>query len=219
MASVSPAPAGNARPMPTPAAAKSRPSRSRCARRKSSATKARSGRLPEPRWSKTPGPAPPKSMSSSPRQKRPTSVALTSASIFPPRCSPAAPCSLSTPRRQIEIMFNEPAGVLVRDDRRKGSYDIQVVLALATGKLAAGQPVRKSFALKVTCEVDRNPVEFCIDASRPGQIFDGLGGNFRLQNARTDPQVIQYSLDNLRIAWGRVEMPWSLWHPTEDVDP
>jgi len=131
----------------------------------------------------------------------------------------AAGVRFLTPRRQIEIMFNEPADVLVRDDRRKGSYDIQVLLAVATGKLAAGQPVRKSFALKVTGEVDRNPVEFSIDASRPGQIFDGLGGNFRLQNARTDPQVIQYSLDNLRIAWGRVEMPWSLWHPTEDVDP
>src|ERR1035437_4642091 len=116
-------------------------------------------------------------------------------------------------------MFNEPTDILVRDDRRKGIYDIQVLLAVATGKLAAGQPVRKSFALKVTGEGDRNPVEFSIDASRPGQIFDGLGGNFRVQNARTDPQVIQYSLDNLRIAWGRVEMPWSLWHPTEDVDP
>lgn len=122
----------------------------------------------------------------------------------------AAGVRFLTPRRQIEIMFNEPADVLVRDDRRKGIYDIQVLLAVATGKLAAGQPVRKSFALKVAGEVDRNPVEFSIDASRPGQMFDGLGGNFRLQNARTDPQVIQYSLDNVRIAWGRVEMPWAL---------
>jgi hypothetical protein len=124
-----------------------------------------------------------------------------------------------TPRRQIEIRFNEPTGILVRDDRRKGSYDIQVLLAVSTGKLAAGPPVKKSFALKVTGEVDRNPVEFSVDASRPGQIFDGFGGNFRLQNARTDPQVIQYSLDNIRIAWGRVEMPWAIWQPTEDVDP
>ena len=124
-----------------------------------------------------------------------------------------------TPRRQIEITFNEPTAILVRDDRRKGIYDIQVLLAVATGKLAAALPVRKSFALKVSGEVDRNPVEFTIDASRPGQMFDGLGGNFRLQNARTDPQVIQYSLDNVRLAWGRVEMPWSIWHPAEDVDP
>ena len=87
------------------------------------------------------------------------------------------------------------------------------------GKLAAGQPVKKSFALKATGEVDKNPVEFSIDASRPGRVFDGLGGNFRLQNARTDPPVIQYTLDNLRTAWGRVEMPWAIWQPNEDVDP
>ena len=40
-----------------------------------------------------------------------------------------------------------------------------------------------------------------------------------MQNAKTDPQVIDYSLDNIRVAWGRVEMPWSLWQPEEGVDP
>ena len=50
-------------------------------------------------------------------------------------------------------------------------------------------------------------------------MFDGLGGNFRLQNPTTDPPVIQYNLDNMRIAWGRVEMPWSTWQPAEDSDP
>lgn len=25
--------------------------------------------------------------------------------------------------------------------------------------------------------------------------------------------------ENLRVAWGRVEMPWRLWHPEEDGDP
>jgi hypothetical protein len=67
--------------------------------------------------------------------------------------------------------------------------------------------------------MDKAPVEITLDASRPGQAFDGLGGNFRLQNPRTDPQVIDYSLENIRVAWGRVEMPWSIWHPDEGVDP
>jgi hypothetical protein len=121
-----------------------------------------------------------------------------------------------TARRQIEVMFSEPTEVIVRDDRRTNNFDLQVLLGVATGKLAAATPVKKSFALKVTGEVDKNPVEFAIDATKPGQVFDGLGGNFRLQNAGTDPQVIQYSLDNVRIAWGRVEMPWQLWDPAED---
>jgi len=121
--------------------------------------------------------------------------------------------------RQIEVTFNEPTLIVVRDDRRKGSYDLQVLLAVLMGKTTAGQSGKKSFSIKVTGEIDTRPVEITLDASHPGQMFDGLGGNFRLQNPRTDPQVIDYSLDNLRIAWGRVEMPWSLWHPDENTDP
>ncbi|SPE33965.1 conserved exported hypothetical protein [Candidatus Sulfopaludibacter sp. SbA6] len=121
--------------------------------------------------------------------------------------------------RQIEVAFNEPTLIVVRDDRRKGSYNLQVLLAVLTGKTTALQTGKKSFSFKVTGEIDKNPVEIALDASHPGQMFDGLGGNFRLQNARTDPQVIDYALQNLRVAWGRVEMPWSIWHPDETTDP
>src|SRR5690606_24247985 len=31
--------------------------------------------------------------------------------------------------------------------------------------------------------------------------------------------VIDYCLENLRVAWGRVEMPWNFWHPDENADP
>jgi len=117
------------------------------------------------------------------------------------------------------VTFNEPTQIIVRDDRRKGSYNLQVLLAVLAGKTTAGQTGKKSFSIKVTSEIDKNPVEITLDASHPGQMFDGFGGNFRLQNARTDPQVIDYSLDNIRIAWGRVELPWFLWHPDEATDP
>jgi hypothetical protein len=120
--------------------------------------------------------------------------------------------------RQIEVTFNEPTQIIVRDDRRKGSYTLQVLLAVITGKTTAGQTGKKSFTFKVTGEIDKNPVEITLDASHPGQMFDGFGGNFRLQSAR-DPQVIDYSLENIRIAWGRVELPWFLWQPDENTDP
>ncbi len=120
--------------------------------------------------------------------------------------------------RQIEVTFNEPTQIIVRDDRREGSYNLQVLLAVITGKTTAGQTGKKSFTFKVTGEIDKNPVEITLDASHPGQMFDGFGGNFRLQSAR-DPQVIDYTLENMRVAWGRVEMPWFLWHPDETTDP
>lgn len=121
--------------------------------------------------------------------------------------------------RQIEVMFSEPIEIIIRDDRRKGNYNLQVLLAVLTGKTTAAQTGKKSFAFRVTGEIEKKPVDITLDASRPGQMFAGLGGNFRLQNARTDPQVIDYSLENLRVAWGRVEMPWGLWHPEETTDP
>jgi hypothetical protein len=58
-----------------------------------------------------------------------------------------------------------------------------------------------------------------LDCSRPGRTFHGIGGNFRLQNPAADPPAIQYNLDNLPVAWGRVAMPLDEWHPIESADP
>lgn len=121
--------------------------------------------------------------------------------------------------RTIEVMFGQPTQIVIRDDRRKGSYNLQVLIAVITGNTTAGQTGKNSFTFKAVGELDKSPVEITLDASHPGQMFDGLGGNFRLQNPRTDPQVIDYSLENIRVAWGRVEMPWSIWQPDENSDP
>jgi len=120
--------------------------------------------------------------------------------------------------RQIEVLFNQPTQIIVRDDRRKNNFDLQVLLAVMGGKPAAGQTASMSFSFKVTGEPDRNPVQIKLDAAHPGQMFDGFGGNFRLQSPR-DSQVIDYTLENMRVAWGRVEMPWAFWQPDETADP
>jgi hypothetical protein len=122
-------------------------------------------------------------------------------------------------REDIEIDFGDPTEVVIRDDRRKGNYDIQVMMEVLTGKAAAGQKAGKSFTVKVAGEVDHNPVTVALDAAHPGQLFDGMGGNFRLQNPNADPGIIDYNLKNLRVAWGRVEMPWRIWQPDENSDP
>jgi O-glycosyl hydrolase len=131
----------------------------------------------------------------------------------------AAALNFTSRREQIEIAFSEPTEVVIRDDRRKGNYDLRVMMAVLAGKAAAGQKAGQSFAVKVTGEIDRNPVTVALDASHPGQLFDGMGGNFRLQNPNADPGIIDYNLKNLRVAWGRVEMPWATWQPNEDSDP
>ena len=125
--------------------------------------------------------------------------------------------SVKSELRQLEISSSEPVSIYIRKDGR--GEDCTVWFTLMSQEIVSGQGVQKDFTVKATGTINRSPVEIVIDTHNPGRKFAGFGGNFRLQNPGTDPQVIQYCLDNMRVAWGRVEMPWSMWHPDEDTDP
>src|SRR5208283_2418027 len=71
---------------------------------------------------------------------------------------------------------------------------------------------------KAMGEVDKSPVRLTVDPSQLGRKYDGMGGNFRIQSP-SDASQIQYNLEHLRIAWGRVAMPLDRWQPNEDTDP
>ncbi|MFW5973621.1 MAG: hypothetical protein ACOCTG_06480 [Bacteroidota bacterium] len=123
---------------------------------------------------------------------------------------------VEAPHRYVEVGFEDPTEVVVGTlDGGRGEVNV----LLASGPMSRGETLRRSLTLTATGEIDHRPVELHLDVSRPERSFDGLGGNFRLQNPQTDPPVIEYNLENLRVAWGRVEMPWRFWHPDEDVDP
>jgi hypothetical protein len=119
--------------------------------------------------------------------------------------------------RQLEIGFDSKNTVFIR--KEPANNNIQIYIGLLGQTVKKGQEVQKVFTVKVTGAIDNSPVEIVLDPRNPGRKFDGLGGNFRLQNPKTDPLVIQYCLDNLRVAWGRVEMPWNFWQPEENTDP
>jgi hypothetical protein len=73
--------------------------------------------------------------------------------------------------------------------------------------------------LKVSGEIDRQPIALAVDPAHPGPAFVGIGGNFRMQMPNLDPQIVKYNLDNLRVAWARTSMAWENWQPDENVDP
>lgn len=124
----------------------------------------------------------------------------------------------TVPGRELEIVFDVPTALsLGRSARNGGSIRLEAPLLPADPE--RGDSVRRVITVAATGDVDRAPVEMVLEPSRPRRPFDGLGGNFRLQNPRTDPPIIDYNLENLRVAWGRVEMPWRNWHPEEGVDP
>lgn len=124
---------------------------------------------------------------------------------------------LSSENRQIEIKFNAVSSVFICRNDEGSVY--RLYIRLMEPEIKKSVDVRKDFNLTVTGTIDRSPVEIMVDSKNPGNRFAGFGGNFRLQNPSSDPKVIQYCLDNMRVAWGRVEMPWQLWQPDENGDP
>jgi hypothetical protein len=125
---------------------------------------------------------------------------------------------ISSSHRTFNIDFDKPAPVIMKNDVVQADNKLFYV-ELAQGALHKGDSLQKTFTIKVSGDINTAPVTIAVNTSQPGRPFDGLGGNFRLQNPKFDPEVIDYSLNNLRVAWGRVEMPWHFWQPEENMDP
>lgn len=97
--------------------------------------------------------------------------------------------------------------------------DLRTDIPIATGDLRNGDSSQLTLTITVSGTIDHQPVHLSLNTMKPGRPFDGIGGNFRIQNTKTDPQVIAYCLDHLRVTWGRVELPWRYWQPVKDSDP
>jgi O-glycosyl hydrolase len=95
---------------------------------------------------------------------------------------------------------------------------IEVYFPIAVGNTTAGQVIETHFTIKASGDVETSPVTVTVDPTKPDRVFDGMGGNFRIQSPR-DPQVIQYNMDHMRVAFGRVAMPWNVWQPEENSPP
>jgi len=130
---------------------------------------------------------------------------------------PAQSFIFSSAKQHVTIKLKDPVKVLWREDKDK--RNLSIAIPLHQGPLVSGEEIQKEFSVSVTGEVDHEAVSVQIDPSKKGRVFDGFGGNFRLQNPATDPQVIDYCLQNMRVAWGRVEMPWRFWQPNKQDDP
>ena len=117
--------------------------------------------------------------------------------------------------RELKIDFSSGINAFLR--REAGNTVLYV--QLFDSNLKKGTKGNISFNIVASGNIDNMPVEVTVDRTMPGRLFEGLGGNFRLQNPTIDPQVIDYCLENMRIAFGRCEMPWGTWDPVEDGNP
>jgi hypothetical protein len=132
---------------------------------------------------------------------------------------PANGITLLSKQQQLKISFGENSLVIIKRAAGNGKKNFQIWLPVQLGDVKKNQPVHKTFILEASGEIDKRPVILTLDASKQGRLFNGFGGNFRIQNLKTDPQVIDYCLKNLRVAWSRVEMPWRFWQPDKNTDP
>ncbi|MBO0322208.1 hypothetical protein J0X14_07865 [Muricauda sp. CAU 1633] len=132
--------------------------------------------------------------------------------------APSTSVKVTSPTRELNIFFEKPTEVSIR------ALDsihpkIELNFGLASGQIPAHTQYSNTFTISASGVIDTSPIELEVFPDQLGEKFDGIGGNFRLQNPRMDPQVIDYSLDNLRVSWSRVEMPWRQWHPDLSKNP
>ena len=131
--------------------------------------------------------------------------------------SSAKKISLEAKHQRVEFQMDTVTTVIARQDNRQKF--IRLYLPVCSGKLNQGLLIERSYRIKVSGDIDQSTATLKLDTSVQGRTFAGLGGNFRIQNPKLDPLVIDYCLKNLRVAWGRVEMPWSAWQPDSSLDP
>ncbi|MEP6949036.1 MAG: hypothetical protein ABI863_07180 [Ginsengibacter sp.] len=122
-------------------------------------------------------------------------------------------------RRNLEFVFEQTTTVIIKKNSDTTNKAIQVYIPILEGDAQSGTTAQKKFMVKAGGYIDNRPVTFKLNTSKEGRPFDGFGGNFRLQNPKADPQVIDYCLQNMRVAWGRVEFPWRFWQPGKNDDP
>ena len=143
----------------------------------------------------------------------------------------ASGISVKGAHRQLELALGEPGWIIARKEdgggaARSGGREagagagtIRLYISVGSGTMHTGDVAHLRLTIRASGEIDREPVSLTLNTAVSGAPFDGFGGNFRLQHADMDPQVIDYCLKNMRVAWGRVEMPWALWQPVKDSDP
>ena len=124
-----------------------------------------------------------------------------------------------TSKGRIVIESSVPLEIMEAPARRDNAGMHRLMIPVLVGKSEPGRSAQVTLAIRVSGPIDHRPVTLAIDGSKPGRVFDGIGGNFRIQNPRVDPAVIAYNLAHLRVAWARVELPWRTWDGDTLVDP
>jgi len=109
--------------------------------------------------------------------------------------------------RKLQFVFDKPTEIVFKKNSDTAIKTVKAYIHLLNDDLQKDSTAENKFIIKAGGNIDNRSITFKLNTSKEGKPFDGFGGNFRLQNPKADPQVIDYCLQNLRVAWGRVEFP------------
>lgn len=121
--------------------------------------------------------------------------------------------------KEFTIKSTGKSDFIVRFNRDTTRKKLHLFFPVCINQLVKDKVYKAEFNILVNDKIDRSDAVLKVDTTIQGRQFAGFGGNFRLQNPKTDQQVIDYCLKNMRVAWGRVEMPWGAWQPELSVNP
>lgn len=115
----------------------------------------------------------------------------------------------------LDVAFDKPADVAVVDrwDSLNRSFEIRA--ALVRGMVANGATASLAATLRLKNQPAASPapVHLAVDASNARFHFDGFGANYCWNNQSA---AAAYTLNNLKIAWGRNEMKAQQWDRQRD---
>jgi hypothetical protein len=117
--------------------------------------------------------------------------------------------------RTLTLTLDRPRPVLVRDEWNSGGRRWTAYIELQHGSPARGASVEADLSIALTGTAEHAPATVKIDPTGRLCKFDGFGGNYCFQK---DSPVNKYTLDNLKVAWARVEMSLRDWEPENDND-
>lgn len=113
---------------------------------------------------------------------------------------------VTAPERKISIKFSRSVKTSLRNENGN-----QVVYVTLLPRIRKGSSANLSAVMSVDGVRHHETAQISVNSDNLGREFAGFGGNFRIQNIQKDPEVIDYCLENMRVAFGRVEFPWAQW--------
>jgi len=113
----------------------------------------------------------------------------------------------------LDIGFDLAREAAVVDRWDAAGRSFQVRAALRRGPFPSGESASLAAAIRLKNGTAAPAARLVLDTAKPRYKFDGFGANYCWNNASP---ISAYTLDNLKLAWGRTEMKVQQWDRERD---